>query len=94
MGRNQKENALKYRSTPKGKKQYRISNWKQRGVISDDFDALYEIFINTSECENCGIELTEGKSCATNRCLDHDHSITDRENFRNILCQRCNTLRC
>jgi hypothetical protein len=26
----------------------------------------------------------------TTRCLDHDHSITDRFNVRGVLCGKCN----
>ena len=36
-----------YNTTPKGKKVYRISGWKQRGIISEDYDALYERVIST-----------------------------------------------
>jgi hypothetical protein len=90
----QREQKKAWRQTPSGRKSRRIHQWKFRGVISDDFDALYEKFINTANCENCDILLTEDKiRTATTRCLDHDHSITDRENFRNVLCHVCNTLR-
>tara|TARA_R110000765_G_C18426123_1_gene544946 strand:+ start:156 stop:488 length:333 start_codon:yes stop_codon:yes gene_type:complete len=83
-----------YRLTPVGRKVYRISHWKRRGVICDDWDILYDTYLNTLECDNCGIELTTDKiRTLTTKCLDHDHSITDKPNFRNILCHWCNTKR-
>lgn len=70
---------------------YRISDWKLRGVIFSDYDLLYDIFINTKYCDLCKVELTQDKiTTKTTRCLDHDHSITDCENIRNILCHSCN----
>ena len=83
-----------YRQTPKGKKSNRINGWRHKGIISNDWDALYERYINTTNCENCDVELTEDKTTTTTtRNLDHDHDITDRENVRNILCWSCNILR-
>tara|TARA_R110000824_G_scaffold227157_2_gene414984 strand:+ start:9075 stop:9422 length:348 start_codon:yes stop_codon:yes gene_type:complete len=81
----------KYRQSEKGKKFYRIRNWKRRGIISDDYDKLYEKYVNTSECENCGVALIEGKySTPDRRCLDHDHETGE---VRNILCHSCNIKR-
>jgi len=80
-----------YNQTPAGKKSHRISNWKQKGVICEDFDALYEYYINTSFCEECEVALTIDKvPSPTTRCLDHDH---ETGLFRNVLCQACNIRR-
>jgi hypothetical protein len=65
------------------KKYYKISKWKSIGVISDDYDALYNIFINTNECQLCSTVLTNKKY------LDHCH-ITGE--FKNILCGVCNVI--
>lgn len=78
-----------YDQTPAGKKSQRISNWKRRGIICPDYDALYERYIATTHCEKCNVVLTAGCS-RTGRCVDHDHSIDDRENVRAILCMACN----
>ena len=83
-----------YYQTPQGTKVNRINNWKQRGIICNDFGALYDHYIKTSYCDACRVELTHDKrTTATTKCLDHDHAITDRPNFRNILCHSCNTKR-
>jgi len=89
-----KEHQKEYHQTEQGKKTSRISKWKQNGVICNDFDALYNQFINTPNCENCNIELTVDRyNTSTTRCLDHNHDITDTDNFRNILCNSCNIKR-
>ena len=54
------------------------------GVIHDDFDALYEHYINTNECDVCHKVFKSTKD----RCLDHDHN---NGQFRQILCNSCNT---
>jgi len=78
-----KESTKKYREQNKEKykeyqkKYYRISTWKSRGVISSDYDALYNKYINTNECELCGTCLTNKKH------LDH---------CQNIICGVCNTI--
>ena len=77
--------------TPKGKKKNRIGNWKTMGIICGDWDALYERFMTTTHCENCDVLLTGGGLSRTGKCLDHDHSINDRENVRGVLCHACNT---
>ncbi len=59
--------------------------WKQYGLITDKFDELYNRYINSSCCERCE---TVYKNCK-DRHMDHCH-ITGE--FRNILCQKCNTM--
>ena len=79
-----------YRNTPHGKRACLISNWKKIGIIVDDYDELFERYKETKECDNCGVELFGlGRE---RKCCDHDHSITDKPNFRNILCCYCNLL--
>jgi len=77
-----------WEQSPAGKKSRRISNWKSRGIICDDWDALHERFMSTTHCENCSVLLTSGGR--TGKCVDHDHDIKDRENVRAVLCHACN----
>ncbi len=77
--------------TPAGQKRNRINNWKQQGIIVDDYDALYERYMSTTHCEKCSVLLTSGVPMTrTTKCIDHDHSIKDRENVRAVLCLACN----
>jgi len=89
-----KKQILQYYQTPEGIKSHRINSWKCRGVICDNWDALYDHYTKTAYCDFCRVELsTDKERSSTTKCLDHDHSITDRPNFRNILCHKCNVLR-
>jgi hypothetical protein len=83
------EYGKKYNQTETGKKCNRITTWKQIGVKSDDYNSLYEYFINVKNCEECNVELVEG-IVINGRCLDHDHSTGL---FRNVLCRSCNSKR-
>ena len=66
------------------RKYYTIYNWKKSGLIYDDYDALYEAYIKTSDCQHCQTEFTKNNK----RCLDHNH---ETGLFRKIICNRCNT---
>ena len=83
-----------YQQTPQGKKVRRISQWKRKGLIdsdNDNYESIYNHYINTTQCENCDVELTEDRyNTSTTRVLDHSH-ITGQ--FRNILCCACNNRR-
>ena len=86
-----KEYKKEWRETPQGKKSHRITNWKQYGILCFDFDLLYDLFLKTTHCEYCDCELTTDRYIKpTTRCLDHDHSITDKFNIRGVLCNLCN----
>ena len=79
-----------YNQTPPAKKSGLITNWKRIGVICDDFDTLYERYLNTKLCEECNVELTTGERTKNSKCLDHDH---ETGKFRNVLCHACNVKR-
>ena len=83
-----------YRQTGKYKKTQRIAKWKRRGIIFHDYNLLYEIYLQTTNCDNCKCLLTYDRyTTETTKCVDHDHTITDDENVRNILCNSCNIKR-
>jgi lysyl-tRNA synthetase class II len=79
-----------FMQTETGIKLNRINNWKQMGVNCDDFDNLYEIYINTTHCQECNVELIGGSKASNRKCLDHSHETGE---FRNILCHTCNVRR-
>ena len=79
-----KDKSKEYNQTTNGIKYNRINKWKQRGVIHDDFNILYEQYFNTTECNVCKVGFTN----TNKKCLDHDH---DNGQFRYILCNSCNT---
>jgi len=85
------ERTKKYSQTPNGIKSRIIKNWKRHGLQHDDMSALYDQYINTTNCEDCGIEFgVFGDGSGTFKCMDHDH---ETNLFRNFLCSKCNIKR-
>tara|TARA_R110001599_G_scaffold333297_1_gene549212 strand:- start:8 stop:568 length:561 start_codon:yes stop_codon:yes gene_type:complete len=82
-----------YEKTPAGIKASRKSAWKRAGIIFDDVDKFYEKFLSTTHCQICKKQLTVDKNNThSTRCVDHDHTITDKENVRYICCLSCNCI--
>tara|TARA_R110002153_G_scaffold254073_1_gene412394 strand:+ start:1228 stop:1608 length:381 start_codon:yes stop_codon:yes gene_type:complete len=79
-----------YRKTPKGLKKSRIGGWKYSGLkeSKERMEEIYELWMNTTECDCCKEPITEGKA---SKVMDHCHKTGK---FRNILCHNCNILRC
>ncbi len=65
-----------------------ISNWKYRGLKSDDYESVYNLVMGTEKCDGCDCILTDNKPrTSTSRCMDHDHETGE---FRAVLCHSCN----
>ena len=86
-----KEYKKKYDQTEQGIKTRRISNWKYKGVVCDNYEQLYNHYLKTAFCDACKVKLTYDKNnTSTTKCLDHCHQTGL---FRNILCNSCNIKR-
>ena len=81
---NSKDKIKAYNQTEEGYKKRKILKWKERGVITNDFNILYDLYINTTECNICNKVFMD----KFDRCLDHDH---ENGLFRYVLCRYCNT---
>tara|TARA_R110000772_G_scaffold8655_1_gene28716 strand:+ start:171 stop:542 length:372 start_codon:yes stop_codon:yes gene_type:complete len=77
--------AKEFRKTPEGKMKQIIDGWIKKGVISDDYKALYKVYFITEFCDVCKVKFKDTRD----RCLDHDH---DTGLFRQFLCQDCNIM--
>ena len=61
-------------------------NWKIQGLITDKFDEIYNNYINAKYCELCNKQFKNTRD----RQMEHNHETGE---FRNIVCNRCNTLK-
>ena len=85
-----KKRMAEFRASEAGIKSARITKMKQYGIISDDYEALYIKWRDTTHCEECNVELVKGNIGANKKTIDHDHKTGV---FRNIICHACNTKR-
>ena len=71
-----------YRTTPAGVKVYTLTSWRRIG-LKGDLDAIYEIYLATTECMKCQDPVPNRL-----KCMDHCHETLE---YRAVLCRSCNT---
>ena len=71
------------RTKPNIVKSQKISDMKRKGIIHDDYNELYDIFLNTHNCMICDKSIS-----GYNKHVDHCHETGE---YRQILCCSCNT---
>ena len=64
-----------------------IWRWKNYGIKTEDWDSLYDRYINTDNCEVCEVELIEGNFGTHKKVIDHNHETGE---VRYICCHGCN----
>jgi hypothetical protein len=60
--------------------------WKKSGLIMDNFEEIYNKYIYATHCELCNKKFEK----RIDRQMEHNHETGE---FRNIVCNRCNTLK-
>jgi len=85
------ERKKKYNQTPNGIKSKTISSWKKYGLQDENISALYDQYLNVTNCDECNVEFGKiGDGTNTWKCMDHCHKTGA---FRNFLCNKCNLKR-
>jgi hypothetical protein len=69
-----------------------ITMWRSRGIVCDDFSALYDEYLAATHCADCGLEFAGkyGDGQGKYRCLDHCHATGAA---RGVVCCGCNRRR-
>ena len=81
--KNNLEKIKEYNQSPQGIKSRVIRRWKFSGVLHDNFDELYTIYLNCTNCMVCDKKFKNTRD----RHLDHSH---ETGLYRNVLCCSCN----
>ena len=77
----ERERQREISKTDKEKKRQMIKSWKHYGIISEDFDILYEKYLQCEKCEWCKTIFNK------KRYIEHNHYSGE---IRGIVCQSCN----
>jgi len=78
----QQSKEWKQNNKEKSKKSDKISQWKQKGLISENYDQIYQLWLDSTHCDKCGCDYN-----GTIKDMEHCHT-TGR--FRAIVCHKCN----
>jgi hypothetical protein len=81
------EKVKEYNQSGNGKKSMKIGDWKHKGIITDDYQFLYEWYMDIDNCLNCGVHLINGTGISNHKHLDHDH-LTGQPCI--VVCGHCN----
>ena len=81
------EQQKEYGKTENGKRSRRINGWKMNGLIVDDYNIIYDRWLNSEKCEMCLCEYKITKKGYLNKCMEHSHTTGE---FRSICCMSCN----
>jgi len=79
----QQSKEWKINNKEKYKKSKKISEWKRRGLICQNYDQVYQLYLDSTQCDTCGCKYTNKNV----KCMDHCHI---KGAFRAIVCNICN----
>tara|TARA_R110000772_G_scaffold152434_1_gene263198 strand:+ start:759 stop:1256 length:498 start_codon:yes stop_codon:yes gene_type:complete len=89
-------NRIAYLKSVNRKKTSLLCGWKTPpksggfGLITDNINYVWNKYLNSTNCERCNVKFGEfHNSEGSWKTMHHDHN-SNSENFRNILCHRCN----
>ena len=79
----------KKRLFQKGHREHRRWDWQFKNKIICDYDAIYDIVMETNYCDFCSKKLVfrGSKPSHDSKCLDHCHTCGG---VRGVLCNICN----
>ena len=78
---------MPYKDPEKYKKNQVICRWRRKGLLVEDYNIIYDKWINTNKCDYCNIELQNGQKGLNKKCMEHNHQ---NHQFRSICCRNCN----
>tara|TARA_R110000851_G_scaffold273917_1_gene426575 strand:+ start:137 stop:580 length:444 start_codon:yes stop_codon:yes gene_type:complete len=66
----------------KNRRRKLINRWKKQGLLSNDYNFIFDKYSESSNCELCNVSFIN-----ITKCMEHSH-ITGK--FRHICCISCN----
>ena len=66
-----------------------LYNWKIKGLVHDNPEALYDVYIYLRNCDLCSKEFKSSRD----RQMEHEHLDGKYGPFRNFTCRSCNMLK-